>query len=109
VAGGVARHVDHLEADAQGFDRLAAGHALQRLGHGLEGRSDDAGAGGFAQLGHAAGVVGMVVGEQDAAELQAFLGEPRLDRRGVAGVDHPGVPTVVQGPDVVVGEGGQGM
>src|SRR3546814_13495841 len=52
----------------------------------------------------AALVVGMVVRDEDRGEVQAVLGERRLDRRRVARVHHRRTAVAAEQPDVVVAE-----
>ena len=62
----------------------------------------------FAQSGDAAGVVGVAVGAQDGIQPQAVRIEECQHRRGLAGIDHGGMLAVVDRPDVVVLQGGDG-
>jgi hypothetical protein len=49
-------------------------------------RADHTRASGLAQFGHAAGVVGVVVGDEDRVQSQAFLASHRVTPVGLARV-----------------------
>ncbi|MNG23387.1 hypothetical protein D3C84_1079850 [compost metagenome] len=54
-------------------------------------------------------MIGVVMGDQDVAELPARVGgEPGQHRRGVARIDHRAVAAgmILQEPEIVVAEGG---
>ncbi len=109
VTGGVARDFQHLEHQAQGFDPIMRGHAPQRFGHGFAGRADHPSGGGLPQLGHATGVVRVVVGDGGGVEFQPLVFQPLEHLAGLSGVDHERAALVVQNPDVVVGEDRDGV
>lgn len=59
----------------------------------------------FLQPGHTADVVGMVMGEQDRAQLKMLTMQRILNRRGLAWVDHERIAEIImEHPDVVVGQ-----
>ena len=62
----------------------------------------------FTQFCDAANVVGMAVGAQDDFQLQAARLEECHHRRGFAGIDHGGILVIVDRPDVIVPQGGDG-
>ena len=62
----------------------------------------------FAQFGYAADMIGMAVGAQNRIELQVVRIEEFQCGRRFAGIDQGGMPVVVDGPDVVVAQGGNG-
>lgn len=61
VARRVAGHIQHLPVQTQGVASVAAMQRDVGLGNGFKGRAEHGSPRGEAQLGHAAGVVGVVV------------------------------------------------
>ena len=107
MPGGMAGHIDHLPGQAQQIQPVATPHGLARLGNVLGGGAVDPGAGGLAQLGHAARMVAVVVGHYNGLQLQIKAAQRRKRGRSLAWVDDQRVLSVVQQPDVVVVESGQ--
>ena len=62
----------------------------------------------FAQSCDAADVVGVAMGAQDGVQMQAVCIQEGQHRRSIARIDHGGMPVVVDGPDVIVLQGGDG-
>lgn len=107
MPGGMAGHIDHLPLQAQQRQPIAAPQGLAGLGDVFGRGAVDPGAGGLAQLGHAAGVVAVVVGHYNGLQLQIKAAQRRKRGRSLAWVDDQRVLSVVQQPDVVVVESGQ--
>ena len=61
MAGGVPGHVDHVEVHAERLHMVAALQRVEGLGDALARRAEHRRAGGGAQLGHTARVIGVVV------------------------------------------------
>jgi hypothetical protein len=110
VAGGVAWHIEHAKGLAQHGDLIAFIQGPARLWHALTRRAPDGlGLGqAVAQCIHTADVVAVVMGDQNARQAQTLGIQGFEHRRCVAWIDHHGLTTIVQHPDVVVGESGQG-
>jgi len=62
----------------------------------------------FAQFRDAAGVVGVAVGAQNGVQPESVRIEEGQRRRSLAGIDHGGISIVVDRPDVIVAQGGDG-
>ncbi|MNN82272.1 hypothetical protein D3C81_1991910 [compost metagenome] len=108
----MAGHFQYLELQSQYLHVVAFAQGLVAGRDAFPGRADHAGTAGLLQPGHAADVVGMVVGDQDIGQPPAGMGfEPGQDRRGVAGVDHRAAAAfgILQQPEIVVGKGGEGV
>jgi len=103
VAHGMARDLMDLEDPVADAGHLAGADPLGGGGDALVVRADHGQAGKMRDdAGHAADVVVVVVGQQDAAQLQArgHRGEHGARFAGVD--DEPGAAVVLQRPDVVV-------
>lgn len=89
------------------YDHVAFGHGLGYVLDALAGGPVDRNAAGCRQRAKPAGVVGMVVGNEDGDEIEAMLAQVGLDHLCVARIDDSrGVP-VAQQPDIVVLKCGQ--
>lgn len=109
MAESVPGHGYYVEPLPHCLNAFTIGDALGRQRNALIARGDHPDAGKSAlQIGHAADVVVMVVGEQDRLRAQPGVGRGK-HRRGIAGIDdHGGAVSVDQAPDVIVRECGQG-
>lgn len=110
MAAGVAGHLEHLELDIEQAQALALAH-LTRVGRdAFVGRAEQLQVRpALLELGNAADMVAVMVGEQDGARHQALVLRGSQDRLGLTGVDNDGAAICSdQRPDVVVVECGQG-
>ncbi|MNN26287.1 hypothetical protein D3C81_1397880 [compost metagenome] len=89
MAEGMAGHVNDLESQAEHFDAITVVQGQVARRDALRHRAEHTGAGAFLQVRHAADMVGMVMGDDDVAQLPVRMGgQPFLDGAGIARVDH---------------------
>ena len=105
VAGSMPRHLDNLKLQSQRRQAklisFAETSALSRDSRVV--RPQYIRTAGFSQPGHAANVIGMVVRDQDAAQLQPMLIECFEDCLGVSWVDNCTFSTTCRNePDIIV-------
>ncbi len=103
---------DDLQALAEHLDPLAVAQRLVTRGDLLGGWPVDAGAGLCLEPLDATDMVVMVVRHQNVAQLPAGMcRQPVQHGRCVTGIDRHATPgsVVLEQPDIVVGEGGQGF
>ncbi len=112
MSEGVPWDGDDLQALAEHLDPLAVAQRLVTRGDLLGGRPVDAGAGLCLEPLDATDMVVMVVRHQNVAQLPAGMcRQPVQHGRCVTGIDRHATPgsVVLEQPDIVVGEGGQGF
>jgi hypothetical protein len=73
MAGGVAGHFEYLQFQTWPAHEITGLHRLVRDRQGFEHRRKDLRPGARLQLGHAAGVVGVVMGDQHGLQLYAGM------------------------------------
>ena len=106
----LSRSAQDFEARTQHLQLLAIGQRHIDRADAFVGRCADSGAAALLEGGDAAGVVGMMVGDQDIGEAPVRMGvEPGQDGGGIAGIDHDRLSCrgVLDQPDVVIVESGQ--
>jgi len=88
MAERVARQVDDVECQSQrrDFDTVAFAHPIAGIGNALVVRREARNVETATQFGHAAGVIGMMMGKQDRDRPQAVF-SGRQYRGGVARID----------------------
>ncbi len=112
VVEGMAGHGDHLDALAEHFAGIAVVQRQVERGNPAAGRTEHAAAAAALERGDTTGVVVMMMGDEDVAQLPVRIAlQPVLHRLGVTRIDHRATPLgdVLEQPDVVVGEGAQGL
>ena len=111
VPAGVAGDLPGVELQAElgNFHRLALAQPMGEAGDVLGGRSVHGNVVVGAQCRHAAGVVGVMVRDEDGGQAQAAGDERRAHRGGLGRVDHHGVAAIVQQPDIVIAQSGDGF
>ena len=99
--------IDDLEflIDAGHGNAFAAGHRVRSAGNLLGGRGKDRHFAVAAKIADAAGVVAMVVGDQDGGQVSAGFAQMLEHGPGVTRVDHRHSRAPAQAPDIVVLEG----
>lgn len=110
MAAGVPRHLQYRETVGKAVDAYAVAlvPGVVNGGDGFARRAVDRGAVAIAQCGNAAGVVGVVVGDQDGCQAQAVGGKGGIDHRGLSRIHHHRTGAGAQQPDIVIAQGGKG-
>ena len=105
----MAGDVEYVEIESEfgQCDVITAGHRLRGAGDVFERRGNDGHGVSSRQFGDAAGVIAMMVGDEDGAEAVAGCGQMLENRRRVTRVDDSDGSVTAQAPDIVVLEGGQ--
>ena len=106
VATGVSGHGDDLEPEGQfrQFDAFAAGQRCAYLGDIFEAWAEHGDGKAGEDFRQSADVVAVMMGRENGAQAVAAALKVVEHRRGIARVDHRGVATGAQQPDVVVVE-----
>ena len=107
MPGRVAGNGQHIEAKLElgNVDRLVVGNRAIDGGNVFVCRAIDWNLTVMGQSADAAGVVVVVVGDQNGGQIELVLAQKGEHGHRVAGIDHDGVVGIAQGPDVVVPKG----